>query len=177
MRNQLRALDESEGYRVESMNTDGERAQVTLFAKPARPSAVPLLSLPPPRRRGHYFRRLDDLFDDWQIRGPARLTAAGVRRARWVLAGWQGGLPQLRGGGRFSRRVLQPEQQLELRGIQLLPRAAARALRAACRQAISLRSVRCWLRRCAAPAGRSEVAPVFRPELMEIKLWRRGVRW
>ena len=31
MRNQLRALYESEGYRVESMNTDGERAQVTLF--------------------------------------------------------------------------------------------------------------------------------------------------
>jgi len=23
----------------------------------------------------------------------------------------------------------------------------------------------------------SEVAPVLRPELMEIKLWRRGVRW
>ena len=31
MRNQLRALDESEGYRVASMNTDGERAQVTLL--------------------------------------------------------------------------------------------------------------------------------------------------
>lgn len=31
MRNQLRALYESEGYRVESMNTDGERAQVTLL--------------------------------------------------------------------------------------------------------------------------------------------------
>jgi|688.fasta_scaffold133231_5 hypothetical protein len=25
--------------------------------------------------------------------------------------------------------------------------------------------------------GHSEVAPVLRPELMEIKLWRRGVRW
>jgi four helix bundle protein len=25
--------------------------------------------------------------------------------------------------------------------------------------------------------GLSEVAPVLRPELMEIKLWRRGVRW
>lgn len=31
MRNQLRALYESEGYRVESMNTDGERAQVSLL--------------------------------------------------------------------------------------------------------------------------------------------------
>ena len=31
MRNQLRAFYESEGYRVESMNTDGERAQVTLL--------------------------------------------------------------------------------------------------------------------------------------------------
>ena len=31
MRNQLRALYESEGYRVESMNSDGERAQVTLL--------------------------------------------------------------------------------------------------------------------------------------------------
>lgn len=31
MRNQLRALYESEGYRVESMNADGERAQVTLL--------------------------------------------------------------------------------------------------------------------------------------------------
>ena len=31
MQNQLRALYESEGYRVESMNTDGDRAQVTLL--------------------------------------------------------------------------------------------------------------------------------------------------
>src|SRR5215216_7278273 len=31
MRSQLRARYESEGYRVESMNTDGERAQVTLL--------------------------------------------------------------------------------------------------------------------------------------------------
>ena len=31
MRNQLRRLYESEGYRVESMNTDGERAQVALL--------------------------------------------------------------------------------------------------------------------------------------------------
>ena len=31
MRNQLRALYESEGYRVESMNTDGDLAQVTLL--------------------------------------------------------------------------------------------------------------------------------------------------
>ena len=31
MRNQLRALYESEGYRIESMNTDGERAQVCLL--------------------------------------------------------------------------------------------------------------------------------------------------
>ena len=31
MRNQLRALYESEGYRVENVNTDGERAQVTLL--------------------------------------------------------------------------------------------------------------------------------------------------
>jgi len=31
MRNQLWALYESEGYRVEDVNTDGERAQVTLL--------------------------------------------------------------------------------------------------------------------------------------------------
>ena len=41
----------------------------------------------PGLRRGLDLRRFDDLLDDLQIRGPARLMAAGVRRARWVLAG------------------------------------------------------------------------------------------
>ena len=44
----------------------------------------------PGLRRGLYLRRFDDLLDDLQIRGPARLMAAGARGARgarWVLAG------------------------------------------------------------------------------------------
>ena len=41
----------------------------------------------PGLRRGLDLRRFDDLLDDLQIRGPARLMAAGVRGARWVLAG------------------------------------------------------------------------------------------